>query len=408
MLLLRLAWRNLARNRRRTAITVLAVAGGLGLMVTTNNFAFGMYQEMIETSVGTMAGDVVVQAAGYQADKDQEILVADASAVRTALESARPDAVVTTRIFADALLTSPTGSVGVALAGVVPDAERHVSMWRDKLTEGEWLGTDDRALLLGAAAARSLGVELGDKVVAMAQSNGEVSSRMFRVRGIVQTGSAEIDGAFAMGTLAATQALLGRPDAAHQLALHLPDAEGTADDAHAIADALARDDVEVLDWKRAMPEMVESIALDAGSSNLMMLVIGIIVGMGVLNTVLMSVLERVREFGVMRAVGLPDRSVRRLVLAEGLLLGVCAVALGDLLGLGLSWPLMHFGVDLSSMAGEQISWGGASSSTFVHARLDWNRLWWFSVAGVGMTILASLYPAHKASHLSPVDTLRHV
>ena len=408
LLLLKLALRNLVRNRRRTVITLVAVAGGLALMNTTNNFAFGMYQDMIEVGVGTLAGDVVVQGDGYNEKREKEIVVPQAAAVAAELQAMFPDATVTSRVFLEGLVTSPTGSAGVALSGVQPEVEAPVSMWRDKVTEGAWLDDDDRGILLGGAVADSLGVDLGDKVVLMTQGKDEVVSRMFRVKGLVRTGSDDIDGAVALCTLAAAQQLLEQPDAASQVAVHLADSGQALTSARQAAAALSGRGLEIMDWKQAMPEMVESIELDAGSNNVMMFAIGIIVAMGVLNTVLMSVLERIHEFGVMRAVGLKDHQIRRLVLTEGLLLGLVAVVLGDALGALLSWPFMVWGIDMANFAGEQMSFGGVSISTDVYARMDWDRFISYSAVAVAMTVLASLYPAFKASSLKPVDALRHV
>jgi len=136
-----------------------------------------------------------------------------------------------------------------------------------------------------------------------------------------------------------------------------------------------------------------------------MFVIGIIVAMGVLNTILMSVLERVREFGVMRAVGLRSSQVRRLILLEGLTMGVIAVVIGDLFGVLLTIPMMVWGVDLSAVAGEKMNLGGVAVDMHAYAVMDWNRFVIFSVVAVIMTVLASLYPAWKASTLEPVKAI---
>jgi ABC-type antimicrobial peptide transport system permease subunit len=163
-----------------------------------------------------------------------------------------------------------------------------------------------------------------------------------------------------------------------------------------------------MDWKGALPEMVSSIQMDRNSNNLMLFVIGVILAMGVLNTVLMSVLERIHEFGVMRAVGMKARQVRRLVLLEGLLLGLIAVVAGDLLGLLLTVPLIVWGVDLSAFAGEQVSWGGVAQTAMTYAEIDWERFFVYSIVAVLLTVLASVYPAWKASRLEPVTAINHL
>ncbi len=406
-LLARLAVRNLTRNRRRTLITLAAVSGGLGLMIATVNWANGMYQDMLRTAVGTLAGHVVVQGEGYQAERDQAITVPEASRVAAVLQARFPNAVVLPRCFVDGLLTSPSGSAGIMATAVDPVLEPEVSDWADKVTEGTWLA-GDQDIVLGALAADSLEVGLGDKVVLMTQGREDVVSRLFRVRGLLRTGATEIDGAFALITVPAAQDLLGLDDAVSQVSVHLPDGRGAKRAEREAGLALAGRPLEIMDWKRALPEVVASVRLDANGTNVMLFVIGVIIAMGVLNTVLMSVLERVREFGVMRAVGMKARQVRRLVLLEGLILGVVAVVVGDLLGLLLTVPLLVWGVDLASFAGDQMSWGGVAVTTQTYAEIDWVRFVAYSVMGVLLTVLASVYPAWKASRLHPVAAINHL
>ncbi|MBN1335344.1 MAG: ABC transporter permease [Deltaproteobacteria bacterium] len=407
LLLLRLAARNLRRNRRRTLITLAAVAGGLALMIVTVNWANGMYQDMLRTAVASLAGHVVVQGEGYQAERDQDITVPEASEVASVLRARFPGATVVPRIFVDGLLLSPSGSVGLMATAVDPAFEPEVSEWADKVVEGTWLA-DDHDIVLGALAAESLAVGLGDKVVLMTQGREDVASQLFRVRGLLSTGAAEIDGSFALITVPAAQDLLELDDAVSQISVHLPDSRRSVRAAEEAAAALAGRPLEVMDWERALPEVVASVRLDANGTNLMVLVIGVIIAMGVLNTVLMSVLERVHEFGVLRAVGMKARQIRRLVLLEGLLLGVVAVIAGDLLGLLLTVPLLVWGVDLASIAGEQMSWGGVAVTTQTYAAIDWERFAIYSIVAVLLTVLASLYPAWKASRLEPVAAINHL
>lgn len=406
-LLIRLATRNLLRNTRRTLITVTTVSGGLALMIAGNNWANGMYQDMIRTGVSTLAGHVVVQGEGYQAERSQGITVPEANAVTTALHDALPSAVVVQRLFVEGLLTSPAGSAGLMANAVDPLLEPRVSTWSEKVVEGGWLA-EERDIVVGALVAETLQVGVGDKVVLMSQRDDEVKSRLFRVKGILRTGSSDIDGALALISVPAGQKLLEVDDRVSQVSVHLPDPRDTREATRVAAAALAGRPVEVLDWKHALPELVASIEMDAGSNNVMMFAMGVIVAMGVLNTVLMSVLERIHEFGVMRAVGMKARQVRRLVLMEGLMLGIGAVLLGDALGLLITWPLAVWGVDLSSLAGEQMSWGGVAVATMTYAEVDWERLVAYSIAGVLLTVLASVYPAWKASSLAPVDAINHL
>jgi ABC-type lipoprotein release transport system permease subunit len=406
-LLLRLAARNLRRNRRRTLITLAAVSGGLALMIATVNWANGMYKDMIRAGVSMLAGHVVIQGEGYQEGREQDVVVPEATEVASVLRERFPGAIVVPRVFVDGLLTSPDGSSSLMATAVDPDLEPRVSDWSDKVVEGSWLA-DDRDIIVGRGVADSLKVGLGDKVVLITQGREDVASRLFRVKGVLRVGSDEIDGFFALITVPAAQELLEIGDAVSQVSVHLPDPSDSVRAAGEAATALAGRPLEVMDWKGALPEMVASIQMDRNSNNLMLFVIGVILAMGVLNTVLLSVLERIHEFGVMRAVGMKARQVRRLVLLEGLLLGLIAVVAGDLLGLLLTVPLIVWGVDLSAFAGEQVSWGGVAQTAMTYAEIDWERFLVYSIVAVLLTVLASVYPAWKASRLEPVTAINHL
>jgi ABC-type lipoprotein release transport system permease subunit len=408
-LLFRLALRNLRRNTRRSLITGLAIGGGIAMVTLSNNIAFGSYQMMLDQGVRVSAGHVVVQAPGWQAERDRHLLVPEAGAVRDLLLAEHPDAQVTRRSFVDGLLSSANGSVAVLATAVDPVAEAAVTDWEEKLVEGAWIDGDGRGVLLGVGLAGSLSVGVGDKVVLMGQGREEVQSRLLRVRGLIRTGSREVDGSFAIIDLAAAEAMLESPGAAHQVALHLPDPGDTDAATDALRARLADRPVEVLPWPEAIPEIVDLIALDETSNNAMMTVIGFIVALGVVNTVLMSVMERVRELGLMLAIGVPRGVVARMVVLEGTLLGAISLCIGSALGMLASWPLVVWGLDTSAiMGGESADMAGVTLSSTIFAAPDWTRLVAFGIGGLVFCALASAWPAWKASRLEPVEALHHV
>ena len=405
-MLLKLAARNLIRHRRRTGITVFAIAGGLALMVLSITVGNGVYVEMLDQGITKQAGHVVVQAIGFQDERERHQVVENAPDIEAALLEAAPDGKVLSRTWLRGLLTSTTNAVGAAVAGVQPSAEIDVTDWDEKLVEGEWLADDDeRGIVLGAGLAQSLGVELGDKVVLMVQGDDEVDSRLFRVRGVLSTGSADIDGFLAMAHIDATRELLPGIEPAHQVSLHLEE-----DTSLQLAGVLqVPDGSEVLTWKEALPELVEYIRIDRKSNDVFMIIIGLIVTIGVLNTVLMSVLERVREFGVMLAVGMTPERLFTLVVTEGLLLGLVGMALGVLGGAALSYPLVTSGLDYTGMmGGDNIDVSGVTVSMVIYGVYDWLRVAHYALGAVLLTLSSTLYPAIKASRLQPVDAMRHI
>ncbi len=413
LMLFKLAARNLLRNKRRTAITMTGISLGLALMVFSNNIAFGSHNDMLRTAVSMMAGHVVVQGEGYQDDPDSKHKVLHSGDLAREIEEALPDAHVSRRIYLDGLLVSPVASTAAVVKAVEPSKEAEVVKLDDKLTDGEWLvDDDDKGVLLGANLADSLDVTLGDKVVFMGQPDGdEVESRLFRVRGIFKTGSPEIDGFTAVVPLTAAQELLQGDDPATQIAVNLPDDDATEDALQVVQGVVAGFSeggaLEALPWRQAIPDIVEFVELDSAYGDGIWLVLGIIVSMGVINTVLMSVMERVREFGVMMAVGLKPRKLALMVLGEGFVMGALSAVIGIGLGLLVTWPFMEMGLDFSSQYGDSMEAGGVPVSMILYPEIDWARLAIYPFIGIFFAVVASLYPAFKVTRLSPVQAIRH-
>lgn len=407
-----LAARNLSRNRRRTLLTVGGISIGLGLMHATINFAGGSYGDLLHTAIGSMAGHVVVQGEGYQESRESSKVVTHSGELADQLQAAFPDAHITRRAYLDGLLTSPVNAVGVMLTAVQPEPEAAVSDIDEKVVDGTWLDADPQGLVIGAVMADTLGVGVGDKVVYMGQrggtdqeGSGDMESRLFRIKGIFKSGAVELDGSVAYSRLEPAQEVLGGEDPATQVALHLADPDDTKAALAKVEGLVARPGLEILPWQVALAELKSFLELDARYTDIMFAIVGLMVAMGVLNTVLMSVLERTRELGVMMAVGMRPGRLARLVLVEGLLLGLLGAGIGLLLGLLFTLPLVHWGVDFSDQLGESYDTAGVPMNTHIYAIWDWSRMATYSGMAVIATVLASVYPAFKTSRLSPVEAI---
>jgi len=409
MRLLRLAFRNLFRNKRRSGITLVAIAIGLAYMLYAATLVKGITRSAFDAGISTQAGHVVLQAEGWQEKRKPEMVVEGADALVAALRAETPDAVVAPRIYLGGLITSATDSVRVALTGFDPEAEHEIQDLHEKVVDGDWLGTDDREILIGSEMAEVLDVEVGDKVVFMGQyGTDDVTSRLFRVRGIVHTGAAAIDGRMAWTRLEGAQALLGRGPVAHTVTVHLADPGQSDAVAAAIEARFGRPGLAVLTWREALPDLVGLLRFTTASTDMLVFVLGVIAVFGVLNTILMSTLERTREFGVMRALGLQPRQVARLVLLEGMVLGMLGAAAGLLLGLALSWHLVHHGLDYEAMGmGETMETGGVVIDALVLGAWDPARMVVYTCGAVVFCVLAAVYPAWSISRLRPVEALRH-
>jgi len=408
--MLRLALRNLWRNKRRTLITASSIAGGLVLIIMGNNLNHGTYLEFIRVGVSTTAGHVVVQGEGWQADPDPlKFQVSDAASVASKVQAAVPEGTVVKRTFLGGLLNSATNSVGIVTTAIQPEAEAKVSEWHTKLVEGEWLEPGDkRGIILGVDLARTLEVGLGKKVVLMGQGKDDVASRLFRVKGLIRTGAAQVDGFFALVSLESAQAFLEQPGAASQVSLHLSDPGGTDAALASVQGALSSEQgLEVLGWKDAVKPIYDFTKIDRRMNNSFMSILGLMVALGILNTILMSVMERMREFGVLLALGTPPGRLRRMILSEGLLLGLFAASVGLAMGAGVTSYLVEHGVDYTEMMGETMEVEGVAISTVIYASWDWFSMSIYTAVAVFLSVLATVYPAWKAGRIAPVEAMRH-
>jgi len=407
-LLFKLASRNLRRHLRRTLITASSIAFGLGVLIFASVLADGAHRDLVKMAVTTMSGHVVLQGRGYQEDRDVKIVVPDAAARTTKLAQAFPEGTVVPRIFLQGLLTSPNGATGVALTAVDPVIETKVSDLHEKLIDGEFVGEDKTDIVLGVTLAESLNVQLGDKVVLMMQSGPDVQSQLFRVKGIFKSGAEEMDGFFGIVPLSAAQQILGITDAVSQLAV-VVDIDDDLESLRARATAAAGGEtVEVLTWRESIPDVYEYIVLDDVGMWSMLMVVILMAAIGVLNTVLMSVLERVREFGVMLSLGMSQARLAGVVLIESLLIGTIAGLIGLGFGLAVGYYLVVNGLDYGPMIGaETMDVAGVSMSTMMYGYMDMPKALLFTVLTVGVTVLAGLYPVRWAARLTPVKAIAH-
>ncbi len=410
--MLSLAFRNLWRHKIRTSITLAAIGGGLTLIIFSMNLNHGMYQEFIRLGIATTAGHVVVQAEGWQEDPDAlERSIPDAGAVAARVAEAWPDGTVAQRTFFGGLLTSPHSAATVGITAVQADVEPEVSAWHTKIVEGEWLKpADKRGIVIGRKLAETLDVSVGKKVVLMGQGKDEVTSQLFRVRGILATGSAQIDGILALTSVEAAAKFLEQPGTASQISLHLPLAEQTDAALAAVQGAVGDvEGVEILGWKEAVNEIYEFTRTDRRTNNSFMFFIGLIVAAGIVNTILMSVMERIREFGVMLALGTPPKRLRLMILSEGLVLGLLGAGIGLGLGSWITSYLVTNGIDYGAMGmGESFDVSGVALDTHLYAAWDWFSMSCYAAVAVLLSVFATVYPAWKAGMLKPVEAMRHV
>jgi ABC-type lipoprotein release transport system permease subunit len=401
---LRLAWRNLWRHPWRTLLTGSGVALGLGLLLTMLGLGDGSHLQMIDAAVRMGSGHVLVQAPGYQARRGVEMVVpGDVAPAVIGWARTRRDAVaVLPRAFTSALLSSADGAVGVAMAGVDPVAEAAVSRFAARVAAGRFLDAGDRGMaVVGSGVARVLRVGVGGRVVVMAQAAGarEVRSALLRVVGVVHTGLDEVDRALLLVPLAPAQELLELGGGVHQVAIVLDDAARS--EAGAAAARHAFPALEALTWAQADPDVDTAIRLDDGGHYLFNAIFFVIIGFMVLNTLLMSVLERRRELALLGALGLGPARRWATVVLEGAMLAMLAIAAGLALGVGVNAYFGTYGMPLAWFTDQPLESGGVLIDPVMYAHLSVRRVLGSAGLVLALAVLLSVAAARRAAR--PVD-----
>jgi ABC-type lipoprotein release transport system permease subunit len=405
---LTLAWKNLWRNRRRTLITLAAIALSIMLVQAFHNLSSGVYAGMIDSGVRAGSGHIAVYHEKYLESRDEKLSFAPGSLTR---DIAKIDGVsqVLPRLYIPALAQSSRESRGVLLIGVEPPAERTVNPFLRELAPSEMIrATDSRDAVIGQRLLDELQLKPGQKFVVTAQhSDGSLHSELLKVRGVVRTGMKDIDGSLILTGRERAALLSGTPGEVHELSVILENSQSEREVFTRIDQLVGSTGIQTVTWDTAMPNLANAIKLDYASQKFIFVIILLIVTIGVVNTLLMSVMERMREFGVILALGSTPGRLRLLILQEALLLGLAAALFGSLLGSLATWYLVTVGINLQSFIPETLEFGGVVFDPVLRA--SWDLPWMLKIAiyVVGLTLLAALYPAIKAGRITPVEAMRH-
>jgi ABC-type lipoprotein release transport system permease subunit len=410
--LFKLAWRNLWRNRRRTGITLSSIGLGTMLAVLFTGIGDSNWQSMIDLAARLGGGHVSLEHREYRDVPTFAKRLVDTFALRERA-LADPDVErVVVRISGQMMLASGAHSQGAAFIAFEPGAEdlRTLSLL-DAIVEGSAVEDDaDRGVLLGQKLAENLRVVVGRKVVlSLTDKNGEIVQEAARVRGIVRTGAPTVDGSLVLLTLGRMQEILRyAPDEAITLGLFLSDQRA----AYRVAERLKADlpaYVAALTWQEVQPELAGFIAMKVGGARFLEAVIMVLVAAGIFNTLFVGVMERVREFGIMLALGYTPGLLFGLIMCESGWLALTGLVVAALLtSLPYSY-LSSVGVDISAqleISGVEVA--GIALDPIMRAAIYPENLLMIACAVVLATLASGLYPAWRASRIQPVEAIRLV
>jgi ABC-type lipoprotein release transport system permease subunit len=412
--LVALAWRNLWRNSRRTAITLVGIAFGTFLAVLFTGMGDAVYSKMIDDSAKAAAGHVTVQHPEYLDLPSTKQTVRGAPAIIDAASQIRGVTRTVPRVTGAAMLATASNSFGAFYVGLDPTSESLDTLSvLDSIAEGEMFETaDDEGIILGSTLSSNLGAAVGKKVVyTVTDKHGEIVSQMARVRGIIHTGSLAIDGGLCLLPLRRTQTLLGyEHDEVTQVGVFLADNR---------AAARVRDELEagldgnsgapaVLTWRSTTPDLAGYIDMERGSTVIMEGFIMVLLAAGIFNTLFVSVMERLHEFGIMRAIGFSSRQLFALVQWESFFLALAGLVLAAVVTAGPYAYFHEHGIDFSSFIETSMDVAGVTMSPILGMDIQGGHLATICGVVVVATMSAGLYPAWRAGRVVPADVIRLV
>ncbi len=399
-----IAWRNVWRSKIRSLVILFAMALGIFTGIFNGAFYNGMANQRINSAIATEASHLQVHNAGYLTDPSEKNFIANATALTQSILGLDSVQASSQRFIVQGMIQSPTTSTGVKVFGIQPQKEKAVTNIFEHITQGDYFETTKRnQVVIGQKLADKLKIKMRSKVVlTFADSSGYLSGASFRVSGIYQTSNTQYDGMnifvratdlcplYGVDTLAAHEiaVLLKHPDAVpatlKQLKASYPD-------------------LDVQDWRALLPSVaILESSLDI-SMYIFMVIILLALAFGIVNTMLMAVLERTKELGMLMAIGMTRRRVFRMILSETVLLSLLGGIVGIAIGIVFTAITAQTGISIAAFS-EGIGALGYDSTVYPYLRIKDVVLVVILVFFTGL--LAAIYPAFKALKLKPAEAIR--
>lgn len=413
-LIMKLAGRNIFRNIRRTVLTVMLISFGLAALIFADGFIKGMMKTLTVISTETYLGHAQIHKKGYRASNDVDDYIQNIVELEKTLLADTDVKNFSVRTISGAMLSSSENISSVSLMGVNAEQEASVSSIKAAMIEGSYLSgsasadssesRNDTEIIIGYDLADLLGVGLGDRIVVTvsAAHGGELSQELFRVSGLFKFNDRAMDKGMAFINLAKSQKLLNI-SGAHEVVLKFQDLSMADDAALPIWTSIKDNEIEILDWKKLVPQLSSLLELSSFSTLIISTIMFSLVALGLINSMFMSIYERHQEFGVLLALGTRPSQIFFQIMSEGFLLGVISAFIGLILGGAISYWYSIVGIDYGNM-----EMSGLTISQPIYSIIEPLAFIELSIAILVITTLACVYPALHAAKLSPSFAMRKV
>jgi len=392
-------------------MTMGAIAFATTLLIFMLSWQFGSYDTMINTAVRTYYGHIQVQRKGYLEKKDMRLVVADPGGIDAFLKGIPEVTAYTFRGNAFSLLSSKARTYGAMVIGIDPVREARVSTIKQLIRKGDYLSEeDDNRAILGRLLARNLRVSVGDEVVVLGQGrDGSIAATVVKAKGIYSSGQDVFDRSFIQIPLKTFQEVYAMGKAVHEVVVLCKDLDKVQEVKETLASYLEgleeEDDLVVLDWKGLMPGLVQAIRIDLFSGFIMYVLLIIVVAFSILNTFLMAIFERTREFGVLMAIGTRPGRLTRILLMESGVLTLLGILVGVLAGCLVTYYFQTHGIYVSEASDLLREYGLPER---MYPRLSTLSVSIGSGMVLAITLITALYPAFKVRRLRPVEAMASI
>lgn len=404
-MILKLAWRNIWRNRRRTYITAASILFAVLLASLMESLQKGAWNNMIGNVVNFYVGYAQVHQQGYWEDQALDKAIPFSETLQNIPNDVKEVKNVIPRIESFALASTGNTTTGVLVVGIEPEVENRMTQLETRLTQGNYLNIKDQAALIAEGVAENLNLKAGDTLVLVSQGyHGVNAAGKYPVKGIIHFGSPELNKQMVYLPLKEAQWFFGAEGLITSLALHIENPGDVTKAVKAVKSKLNADEYEVMDWQELLPDLVQAKALDSAGNYIVYFILYLIIAFGIFGTILMMTKERSYEFGVLVAIGMRRLRLSATVWLEVIMLGL----LGAVAGIICSIPVvLYFHVNPIHFSGEYAAaMERYGFEPIFPATFNPQIFVVQAIIVLILTAVLALYPLFKISRLEPVEAMR--
>lgn len=402
MMFVKIGFRNIFRNKRRSMLTSIVIAIGLAAMIITDGFLVGMTEYMINTITTSLVTEGQIHHPTFKTSYKVEDTINNIADVESTLENDQQVKFYGKRVLSFAMISSPKNMKNITLIGIDPLEEIKISTINKNIIAGEFV-SNEKSLVIGALLMQRLELVIGDKVVVTAAEahTGEIAQEMMRISGVLKMGSKYMDEKVAFVHIDRAQKILKIDNGIHQIGIVFNDRLKAQNSNYHLWQKLNKTNNSSQSWLQISSSFIGMLKMLDKSKAIMVLILMILVGLAIINTLFMALYERLFEFAVLRALGTKGSEIIVMILAEAASLALLSIILGLLLTLIFAVPMAYYGINYGG-----IEFADVTFREPLYYAFRWYQYLYFPLVTLFFTMIISLYPAFYAARMTMSQTLK--